>query len=86
MIIMINDIEKLKIRSSKYIKEFMQGCTIEEKIDTHYITIDIISRNAIVFKKANEISAKDYKSHNNMSDTQHIYIVRVSYPLLQPCA
>mgnify|MGYP003291911829 FL=1 len=50
---MINDIEKLKIRSSKYIKEFMQGCTIEEKIDTHYITIDIISRNAIVFKKAN---------------------------------
>ena len=45
---MINDIEKLKIRSSKYIKEFMQGCTIEEKIDTHYITIDIILNLPII--------------------------------------
>lgn len=50
---MINNIEKILERSPKYIKEFMCGCTIEEKLDTHYITIEIISRNEIKIKKAN---------------------------------
>lgn len=50
---MINNIETLSKRSAKYIKEFMNGCTIEEKIDTHYITVEIISRNEIKIKKAN---------------------------------
>lgn len=50
---MINSIEKILDRSPKYIKEFMCGCTIEEKIDTHYITIEIISKNEIKIKKAN---------------------------------
>lgn len=50
---MINNIERILERSPKYIKEFMCGCTIEEKIDTHYITVEIISRNEIKIKKAN---------------------------------
>ena len=50
---MINDIEKILNRNSKYIKEFMNGCSIEEKIDTHYITVDILSRTDISIKKAN---------------------------------
>jgi hypothetical protein len=50
---MIKDIEQIKEHNKKYIQEFMQNCTIEEKIDTHYVTIDIISYNAIQIKKAN---------------------------------
>ena len=50
---MINDISVLANSSAKYIKDFMEGCTIEEKIDTHYIAVEIISRNDIKIKKAN---------------------------------
>lgn len=50
---MINNIEKLKDKSQKYIKEFMFGCTIEEKLDTHYITVEITSKNDIKLYKAN---------------------------------
>jgi len=50
---MIKDISRIKEYSSKYIKEFMEGCVIEEKIDTHYVTIEIVSRNDIKIKKAN---------------------------------
>lgn len=50
---MINNIDTLAQSSAKYIKEFMQCCTIEEKIDTHYISIEIISKNEIKIKKAN---------------------------------
>lgn len=50
---MIKNIEKLKEQSLKYIKEFLEGCEIEEKIDTHYITVDIITKNEIKINKAN---------------------------------
>lgn len=50
---MIKNIEKLKEQSAKYIKDFMLNCTIEEKIDTHYVCVEIISRNEIKIKKAN---------------------------------
>ena len=51
--IMIKPIEKLAEQSSKYIKDFMLNCTIEEKIDTHYVCVEIISKNEIKIKKAN---------------------------------
>ncbi|WQJ53292.1 MAG: hypothetical protein [Wendovervirus sonii] len=50
---MIKDISRIKEHNPKYIKDFMEGCVIEEKIDTHYITIDIVSRSDIKIKKAN---------------------------------
>lgn len=50
---MIKNIEKLKEQSAKYIKDFMLNCTIEEKIDTHYVCVEIISKNEIKIKKAN---------------------------------
>ena len=50
---MIKNIEDIKNFSPMYIKEFMQGCTIEEKIDTHYMTIEI-SPYECVIKKANQ--------------------------------
>ena len=50
---MIKPIEKLIEQSSKYIKDFMLNCTIEEKIDTHYVSVEIISKNEIKIKKAN---------------------------------
>ena len=50
---MIKSIEKLAEQSSKYIKDFMLNCTIEEKIDTHYVSVEIISKNEIKIKKAN---------------------------------
>lgn len=50
---MIKHINKLSSQSSRYIKDFIQGCSIEEKIDTHYISVEIISKNEIKIKKAN---------------------------------
>lgn len=50
---MIKHIDKLSSQSTRYIKDFINGCTIEEKIDTHYITVEIISKNEIKIKKAN---------------------------------
>ena len=50
---MIKSIEKLKEQSPKYIKDFMLNCTIEEKIDTHYVCVEIIAKNEIKIKKAN---------------------------------
>jgi len=50
---MIKDIEKIKEHNVSYIRDFMMGCSIEEKIDTHYVTIEIVSKNDIRIKKAN---------------------------------
>jgi len=50
---MIKSIEKLKEQSPKYIKDFMLNCSIEEKIDTHYVCVEVISRSEIKIKKAN---------------------------------
>lgn len=50
---MIKNIEKLREQSAKYIKDFMLNCSIEEKIDTHYICVEVISKNEIKIKKAN---------------------------------
>lgn len=50
---MIKNIENIKEHSAKYIKDFMLNCCIEEKIDTHYVSIEIITKNEIRIKKAN---------------------------------
>lgn len=51
---MLKNIKDLKNEKSlSYIKEFLKNCTIEEKIDTHYVIIDIISKNEIKIKKSN---------------------------------
>lgn len=50
---MINNIETIKSYSPRYIKEFVRNCTVEEKIDAHYITVQIISGAEIQFVKAN---------------------------------
>ena len=50
---MIKDIEKIKEYSAKYIKDFMLNCTIEEKIDTHYVIVDVVSKNEIKIRKSN---------------------------------
>ena len=49
---MIKDISKLKDKSLSFIKEFINNCTIEEKIDTHYVIIEITSKQNITIKKA----------------------------------
>lgn len=50
---MINSIQKLGDKSQKYIRDFLKNCSIEEKIDTHYIIVEIISANDIKIKKSN---------------------------------
>lgn len=49
---MINSISKLKEHSFKYIKEFMEGCTIEEKIDAHYVSVMVTSPTQLKFFKS----------------------------------
>ena len=58
---MIKSIEKIKQHNRKYILDFMLNCTIEEKLDTHYITIKILSKHDIKIYKANgaELSRAD---------------------------
>ena len=50
---MINDISKLKDRSATYVRDFMCGCTITEKIDAHYMSVTVLTHNTISIKKAN---------------------------------
>lgn len=50
---MIKDISLIKHKSLTYIKDFMKNCTVEEKIDAHYVNIDIISKNELRIKKSN---------------------------------
>lgn len=49
---MIKDISKLKDKPISFIKNFINNCIIEEKIDTHYIIIEITSKDHITIKKA----------------------------------
>lgn len=49
---MIKDISELKNKSLNFIKEFINNCIIEEKIDTHYINIEITSKQNITVKKS----------------------------------
>lgn len=50
---MIKDIRLLKDKSVSFIKEFINNCTVEEKIDAHYVIVEITSKQTITVKKAN---------------------------------
>lgn len=50
---MIKDINQIKNKSISFIKEFINNCSIEEKIDAHYIIVEITSKQHITVKKAN---------------------------------
>ena len=49
---MIKSIEQIKTKPVSFIREFINNCFIEEKIDAHYINIEITSKNNITVKKA----------------------------------
>lgn len=49
---MIKSVEQIKNKSVSFIKEFINNCTIEEKIDAHYIIIEITSKQNITIKKS----------------------------------
>ena len=50
---MIKNLNEIKKHTDKYISDFIKNCIIEEKIDTHYISVEIISKNEIKIRKAN---------------------------------
>ena len=50
---MIKNISEINKKPKAFIKEFANNCIIEEKIDAHYITLEIISKNTIKLKKSN---------------------------------
>lgn len=49
---MIKDILQLRDKSIGFIKTFINNCTVEEKLDTHYIAIEITTPTSITIKKA----------------------------------
>ena len=49
---MIKDITQIGNKPVSFIKEFINNCTIEEKIDTHYVIVEITSKQTITIKKA----------------------------------
>ena len=49
---MIKFIEQLKKKSPDFIRKFFEECTVEEKIDTYYVCVEIVSKNNIFFKKS----------------------------------
>lgn len=49
---MIKDISSIKERSVGFIKEFITNCTVEEKIDAHYVIVEITSKQTITVKKS----------------------------------
>lgn len=49
---MIKNIEQIKDKPLSFIRTFINNCTIEEKLDTHYVIVEITSRNSITIKKA----------------------------------
>lgn len=50
---MIKNIDNLKKKSISFITKFLDECTVEEKIDTYYVSVEIRSKNNIVFIKSN---------------------------------
>lgn len=63
---MIKDIEMIYQHDAKYIKEFVRNCRIEEKIDAHYVTVEILSADKIRLVKGNgfEIDRVDHILNN----------------------
>ena len=49
---MIKNITQIGNKPVSFIKEFINNCTIEEKIDTHYVIVEITSKQTITIKKA----------------------------------
>lgn len=50
---MIKTIDELKKKKLDYVKHFIKDCTIAEKIDAYYVSVEIQSRHNIVFYKSN---------------------------------
>lgn len=50
----IRNLHSIKDRSQKFQDWFLRGCTVEEKIDGHFVTMQIVSKNTIVFFKSNK--------------------------------
>lgn len=50
---MFKSIEELRHKRLKYIKEFIQECSIEEKIDAYYVSLHILNKSELVFYKSN---------------------------------
>lgn len=50
---MIKDIKDISKKSKAFIRAFINNCEIEEKIDAHYINVEIISKDTIKIKKSN---------------------------------
>lgn len=57
---MIKDISTLRDRSTEFLTRFVENCTIEEKIDAYYISVEIHTHR-LAFRKANDrkISRQD---------------------------
>ena len=49
---MLKDISELVKKSENFVRTFISECSIEEKIDTYYVGVDIKSRNNIAFLKS----------------------------------
>ena len=49
---MIKTIEQIKNKPVSFIKEFINNCSVEEKIDAHYVIIEITSKNNLTIKKS----------------------------------
>ena len=49
---MIKTIELLKKKTPDFIRKFFKECTVEEKIDTYYVCVEIVSKNNVFFKKS----------------------------------
>lgn len=52
---MIRKLSLIKKKSINYQKEFFQHCSIEEKIDAHYVCVEIMSKTQLKFTKADGI-------------------------------
>lgn len=50
---MIKNLNDIKKHSDKYISDFIKNCVIEEKIDAHYISVEIVSKTEMRVRKAN---------------------------------
>lgn len=49
---MIQDLRELKKKKLDAVKSFIQECSITEKIDTYYVSVEVISKNNITFRKS----------------------------------
>ncbi len=50
---MIRDIKELKNHSEKFIEDFLRECTIKEKIDAYYVSVEIRTKR-LIFKKSSK--------------------------------